>query len=59
MNFTISQDKRDKMVVFGEYADGNAYVELPIIDGVRVYTGVCLHVYVCVAVTTNEQTSRT
>ena len=40
MNFTISQDKRDKMVVFGEYADGSAYVELPIIEGVRVYTGV-------------------
>ena len=38
MNFTISQDKRDKMVVFG---DGSAYVELPIIEGVRVYTGVC------------------
>ena len=39
MNFTISQDKRDKMVVFGEYADGSAYVELPIIEGARVSTG--------------------
>ena len=49
MNFTISQDKRDKMVVFGEYADGSAYVELPVFQGVQVYTGVsvCAWARVC------------
>ena len=39
MNFTISQDKRDKVVVFGEYADGSAYVELDVSQGVKIFTG--------------------
>ena len=39
VNFTISQDKRDKVVVFGEYADGSAYVELDVLKGINFYTG--------------------
>ena len=39
MNFTISQDKPDKVVVFGEYADGSAYVELDVVEGVKIFTG--------------------
>ena len=39
MNFTISQDKRDTVVVFGEYADGSAYVELDVLGGIKFYTG--------------------
>ena len=27
------------MVVFGEYDDGSAYVELPVLQGLQIYTG--------------------
>ena len=27
------------MVVFGEYADGSAYVELDVVEGINFYTG--------------------
>ena len=40
VNFTISQDKPDQLVVFGDYADGSAYVHLPLSSvGVDIYTG--------------------
>ena len=29
------------MVVFGEYDDGSAYVELPVLQGLQIYTGKC------------------
>ena len=29
------------MVVFGEYDDGSAYVELPLLQGLQIYTGKC------------------
>ena len=32
------------MVVFGEYDDGSAYVELPLLQGLQIYTGKCTEV---------------
>ena len=40
VNFTISEDKPDVLVVFGEYEDGSAYVQLPLLEGVKVFTGI-------------------
>ena len=42
VNFTISDDKPDVLVVFGEYDDGSAYVEISLDDGSHIYTGICV-----------------
>ena len=39
MRISLSEDKPNTVVVYGEYSDGSEYVEIPTKDKVRIYTG--------------------